>query len=79
MRSFTTYGVTRTFGGTTYRVEGLPSHEEALMRVHKRAFEDGNWTPPKLREKWWQFWRPREHDIIEAHFAALEALNGEDE
>lgn len=62
------YGCTRTFGFTTYGVSGLSSPEAALLNVYQRAFDDGNWEPRKLREKWWQFWLPTEHDDIERHF-----------
>lgn len=65
------YGVTRTFGCTTYSCSGFSSHEEALESVHRRAFENGDWQPPKLRECWWQFWRPWEHNELEKKFVAL--------
>lgn len=68
MSTFKTYGVTREFGCTVYSNSGFDSHEEALLNVHKRAFKNGDWEPRELREKWWQFWRPTEHDEIELHF-----------
>lgn len=64
----TTYGVTRTFGTTDYGCSGMSSHEAALENVHRRAFENGDWKPRELREKWWQFWRPTEHTELEKKF-----------
>lgn len=59
------FGCTRTFGCTTYSCSGMDSREEALENVYMRAFEDGKWQPRILRTKWWQFWRPTEHNSIE--------------
>jgi len=59
------YGCTRTFGYATYSVEGYESHEAALIAVLSMAQDDGLWSPPKLREKPWQFWRPKEYTDIE--------------
>lgn len=64
----TTYGCTRTFGDWTLSVSGMPSREAALEDVYRRAFDKGVWRPRKLREKWWQFWRPTEHTEIEKKF-----------
>lgn len=66
----TEYGVTRTFGATTYGASGFSSHEAALLNVHYRAYENGDWRPRRLRKKWWQFWRPMEHNEIEKAFLA---------
>ena len=62
------YGCKRTFGTTTYGVSGCLSAEEALEYVFRRAFENGDWRPRDLREKWWQFWRPVEHTELEQKF-----------
>lgn len=48
------------------------------MDVYGRAFKNGDWSPPKLREKWWQFWRPVEHNAVEAHFAKVETEQCDD-
>lgn len=64
----TEYGCKRTFGNTTYGVSGCDSADEALERVYRRAFENGDWRPRDLREKWWQFWRPVEHTELEQKF-----------
>lgn len=64
----TEYGCTRTFGDWTISNEGMPSREAAIDDVYSRAFEKGLWKPRKLRTKWWQFWRPTEHDEIEKKF-----------
>lgn len=69
------YGCTRTFGCTTYSCDGYASKEDAEMMVYSRAHDDGNWSPPKLREKWWQFWRPVKHTKIEAYFADIESYD----
>ena len=66
------YGFRVTFYNRTYSVSGYSSELEAKLAVYGRAFEDGVWAPPRLREKWWQLWRPAQHNEIEAHFAALE-------
>lgn len=72
------YGCTRSFGCSTYSCDGYSSLEEAKMNVYSRAFKNGDWSPPKLREKWWQFWRPTSHTELEAHFAGLDrAQEGE--
>jgi len=62
------YGVQRTFGTTTYGVSGCSSHDEALESVYHRALENGDWTPRKLRERWWQVWRPTKHSDFELKF-----------
>jgi hypothetical protein len=72
MGAYTTYGATRSLGDCTYSVSGCSSPEEAQMNIYTRAFRDGNWAPPPLREKWWQFWRPTKYTKLEAHFAALQ-------
>ena len=69
--SRTTYGVTRTFGETTYGCEGMSSREAALLNVYERAFNDGKGKPRQLREKWWQLWRPTKHNEIESHFVNI--------
>ena len=66
--SDTTYGVTRTFGCTTYSCSGFSSLEDALESVHRRAYESGDWRPRRLREKWWHIWRPAVHNDIEKLF-----------
>lgn len=62
------YGCVRTFGTTTYGVEGCSSMDEARENVYRRAFENGDWAPRKLRDRWWQFWRPTEHSTFEKKF-----------
>ena len=62
------YGLNKTFGNTEYGVQGMHSREAAIENVHRRAFENGDWKPRNLREKWWQFWRPIEHTEIEKKF-----------
>lgn len=64
----TTYGRTLTVGDVTVSVEGFGSPEEAEFRCYEMLFEDGDWKPRELREKWWQFWRPTEHTEIEKKF-----------
>ena len=64
----TEYGVKREFCGVVYGASGFSSHEDALMNVHQRAFDNGDWSPRELRGKWWQFWRPTEHTDIEKAF-----------
>lgn len=64
----TTYGVTRTLGSITFTCEGYNTHEEALNAVYSQAFNAGEWSPPKLRAKWYQFWRPTEHTELEKSF-----------
>lgn len=59
----TTHGTTRTFGSTDYGCSGMSSAREAVENVYSRAFENGDWSPPVLRQKWWQFWRPKRHDL----------------
>lgn len=72
------FGCTRQFGLSTYSNSGMRSLEDAHMDVYGRAFKNGDWSPPKLREKWWQFWRPVEHNAVEAHFAKVETEQCDD-
>lgn len=65
------YGCTRTFGTTTYGVEGMSSSFRALLFVYRQAHEDGNYTVPALREKWWQIWRPTEYSEIDKALLGL--------
>ena len=67
----TSYGCSRTFGSATYSVSGMPSRFSALLNVHQRAFECGDYSPPSLRETWWQFWRPTEHSEIDKAILGL--------
>lgn len=67
-----TYGLRVTFHNKTYGISGCSSELEAALDVYGRAYADGAWSPPRLREKWWQVWRPTHHDEVEAHFASLE-------
>lgn len=62
------YGYRKTFGIMTYGVSGCSSAEEAIEHVFRRAFENGDWQPRDLREKWWQIWRPTEHTELERKF-----------
>lgn len=62
MRSYTDI---RVFSNTKYTSESTLSMEQAKFNNFKLAYEDGNWKPRKLREKWWQIFRPVEHNEIE--------------
>lgn len=62
------YGCAREFNGVGYSASGFESREAALESVYGRAFQNGDWKPRKLRAKWWQFWRPKEHNEIERKF-----------
>lgn len=53
--------VTRVLGTTMYTVDGAASKEDALLSIYSDALADGNYQIPKLREKWWQIWRPQEY------------------
>ncbi len=70
----TSYGCTRSFGSATYGVSGMQSRFDAILNVHQRAFEVGDYAPPALREKWWQFWRPTEHSNIDKALLGLPYL-----
>lgn len=52
------YGYTKTFDGTTCNVSGCSSEEEAKQIVYEMGLKTG-WKPDPLKEKWWQFWRPK--------------------
>lgn len=79
MRDDISYGCSRTFGCATYSVSGLHSRFAAILNVHRRAFEDGLYSPPLLREKWWQFWRPTEHSEIDKALLGLPHSYEEDD
>ena len=64
------YGASRTFGSKTYSVSGMYSKEAAIENIYRRAFDNGDWSPPLLRARWWQFWRPVEHTELEKMFTA---------
>lgn len=75
----TYYGFTKKFGHATYSDGGYSSRDEAVFEVYSQAMDDGNWHPPLLREKWWQFWRPVEFTDLEKRLVArsLEREDGE--
>lgn len=64
-----THGFRRTIGGISYDVDGCATAHQARKEVFRMMLKDG-WQPPKLREKWWQLWRPKEYE--EGLGAALE-------
>lgn len=68
----THWTVTRVFGTSMYTVDGA-TKEEALLSIYSDAMRDGVYQLPKLREKWWQIWRPSERSEFELRIiAALE-------
>ena len=67
---YTSYGCTKTLGNATYGVTGYPSAEEAEVAVHMLAYRDGNYHIPKLRDRWWQFWRPDVHSELDLRIIA---------
>ena len=58
----TSYGFSRRFGSTQYGCSGMDSSRAAILHVYEAAFEYGSWRPEALRDKWWQFWRPKSHN-----------------
>ncbi|WP_077961685.1 hypothetical protein [Ensifer adhaerens] len=65
------FGCTQSFGSATYSVSGMSSPFAARLNVYQRAYRDGEYSPPMLREKWWQFWRPTEHSEIDKALMGL--------
>lgn len=61
----TIYRATRGFNNLSVTYESTESMEDAIYRCYLSAFQNGDWKPRTLREKWWQFWLPKEHDYIE--------------
>ena len=59
-RMVTTYGFTLQVSNGAYQVTGLPSRLAARTRCYRWAIENGDYHPPKLRNRWWQLWRPTE-------------------
>lgn len=64
------YGATRTLGTRTYSVSGFESSEAATDQIYSSAAENGDWSPRRLRCKWWQLWRPTEHSHFERRIMA---------
>lgn len=50
--------------GKRHRYEIEASSLEISERLAYRAALQDGWEPPKLREKWWQVWRPERHTEI---------------
>ena len=67
-----------TISFSTWRItyESHKSMDDAIYHCHRQAHEKGEWEPRKLREKWWQIFRPKEHNEIEKRFL-LEQEAGE--
>lgn len=66
----THWTVTRVFGTSMYTVDGAETKEEALLSIYSDAMRDGVYQLPKLREKWWQIWRPSERSEFELRLIA---------
>ena len=73
MSEYTVYGCTRSVGDRIYRVSGYSSPEEAEFAAMSMAQDDGQWKAPKLREKWWQFWRQTEYTDLQKRLIARKA------
>ena len=61
----TIYRAQRCFDNWQISYESTISMDDAIYHCHLSAFKKGDWKPRALREKWWQFWRPTEHNEIE--------------
>jgi hypothetical protein len=53
-----TYGHTLEYQTGRTSVSGASSPLVARAHVYEIAIRAGDYTPPKLRRHWWQFWRP---------------------
>ena len=52
------YGFTHDTGCGSSSVTGCSSPIEAKIKAYRMSIACG-WEPPKLRDHWWQFWRPK--------------------
>ncbi|MBO6755455.1 MAG: hypothetical protein JJ902_03960 [Roseibium sp.] len=60
-----TYMFILRINGAEFSSEGHKTLLDAKVSCYRMAFEYRAWRPAKLREAWWQFWRPAEHNVIE--------------
>lgn len=56
----TRYGASRVFGGTVYKVTGCLTRLDAEASVYRMMIRHGL-RLPRLRQRWWQFWRATEY------------------
>lgn len=64
------FHMSATIGAHHYSVGGYSTREKAEYALYCLAQDNGDWHPPKLRDRPWQFWRPKEYTELEKRLIA---------
>lgn len=54
------------FGDSSIMHKGFASHDDAEYSVANSLAGDKNFELPKLRNRWFQVWRKKDYDYIQA-------------